>query len=47
METSFLVRQVPESIICVQADILPRVLVALDRAASSGLGRPCALQDEE
>jgi hypothetical protein len=26
---------------------LCRVLVALDRAASSALGRPCALQDEE
>ena len=34
-------------IIGIRADVLPRVLVALDRSASSSLGRPCALQDEE
>jgi hypothetical protein len=48
LETSLLVRQTPpEGIISVRADMLRRVLVALDRSASSGLGRPCALQDEE
>lgn len=47
LETSFLVRRVTERITDTQTDMLRRVLVALDRAASSGLGRPCALQDEE